>query len=222
LLFALGRASPEPHGTALGLLGAALYAPFSRGQVTLQSRDIRVAPLVEFNMLDDPRDLPRLIKAARCAEALLFDPAVVPTYDDAFLLPPLLALNQFNRPGLRGAALALAARAVLACPPPVRRRLMERALRPGRWFADRHRRLPLSDEELAAAAAPMAHPAGTCAIGRADDPMAVVDPECRVYGVGNLRVVDASIMPRIPSANTNLPTLMIAERAAALICAQRR
>jgi 5-(hydroxymethyl)furfural/furfural oxidase len=221
LLFALGRASPEPHGTALGLLGAALYAPFSRGQVTLQSPDIRVAPLVEFNMLDDARDLPRLIKAARYAEALLFDPAVVPTYDDAFLLPPLLALNQFNRPGLRGAALALAARAVLACPPPVRRRLMERALRPGRWFADRHRRLPLSDGELAAAAAPMAHPAGTCAIGRADDPMAVVDPECRVYGVGNLRVVDASIMPRIPSANTNLPTLMIAERAAALIRAQR-
>ncbi|HEY1298722.1 MAG TPA: GMC oxidoreductase, partial [Chloroflexota bacterium] len=61
----------------------------------------------------------------------------------------------------------------------------------------------------------------TCAIGRADDPMAVVDPECRVYGVGNLRVVDASIMPRIPSANTNLPTLMIAERAAHLIRAQR-
>ncbi|HEY7550505.1 MAG TPA: GMC family oxidoreductase [Hyphomicrobiaceae bacterium] len=222
LLFALGRASPEPHGTALGLLGAALYAPFSRGQVTLQSPDIRVAPLVEFNMLDDPRDLPRLIKAARHAEALLFDPAVVPTYDDAFLLPPLLALNQFNRPGRRGAALALAARAVLACPPPVRRRLMDRALRPGRWFANRHRRLPLSDDELAAAAAPMAHPAGTCAIGRADDPMAVVDPKCRVYGVGNLRVVDASVMPRIPSANTNLPTLMIAERAAAVIRARRR
>jgi 5-(hydroxymethyl)furfural/furfural oxidase len=222
LLFALGRATPEPHGTALALLGAALYAPFSRGRVTLLSPDIRVAPQVDFNMLDDPRDLPRLIKAARYAEALLFDPAVVPTYDDAFLLPPLLALNQFNRPGLRGVALALAARAVLACPPPVRRRLLDLALRPGRWFADRHRRLPLSDEELAAAAAPMAHPAGTCAIGRADDPMAVVDPECRVYGVGNLRVVDASIMPRIPSANTNLPTLMIAERAAHLIRAQRR
>jgi 5-(hydroxymethyl)furfural/furfural oxidase len=63
----------------------------------------------------------------------------------------------------------------------------------------------------------MAHPAGTCAIGRADDPMAVVDAECRVYGVSNLRVVDASIMPKLPSANTNLPTLMVAERAADLI-----
>jgi choline dehydrogenase-like flavoprotein len=47
--------------------------------------------------------------------------------------------------------------------------------------------------------------------------MAVVDSTCRVYGVSNLRVVDASIMPRIPSANTNLPTIMIGERAADLI-----
>ena len=63
----------------------------------------------------------------------------------------------------------------------------------------------------------MAHPVGTCAIGRADNPMAVVDPACRVYGVGGLRVVDASVMPRVPSANTNLPTIMIAERVAEMI-----
>jgi choline dehydrogenase-like flavoprotein len=220
LLFALGRASPQTYGTGLAMLGAALYAPFSRGQVTLRSPDIRVPPQVDFNMLDDARDLPRLIQAARTAEGLLFDPAVAPTWDDAFLLPPLLALNQFNRPGLVGTAYSLAARAVLASPPAVRRRLMDQALRPGRWFANRHRRLALSDEELADAAAPMAHPVGTCAIGRSDDPMAVLDAECRVYGIGNLRVVDASIMPRIPSANTNLPTLMIAERAADLIRGQ--
>ena len=47
--------------------------------------------------------------------------------------------------------------------------------------------------------------------------MAVVDRTCRVYGVRNLRVVDASIMPWLPSANTNLPTIMIAHRAAELI-----
>ena len=63
----------------------------------------------------------------------------------------------------------------------------------------------------------MGHPVGTCAIGRADDPHAVVDHACRVYAVNNLRVIDASVMPRIPCANTNLPTIMIAERTADLI-----
>ncbi|TBU99218.1 GMC family oxidoreductase [Stutzerimonas kirkiae] len=63
------------------------------------------------------------------------------------------------------------------------------------------------------------HPSGTCRIGRADDPLAVVDPAGRVYGVEGLRVADASIMPVIPTANTNLPTLMLAEKIADAILA---
>jgi choline dehydrogenase-like flavoprotein len=58
------------------------------------------------------------------------------------------------------------------------------------------------------------HPVGTCAMGREDDPRAVVDPGGRVIGIESLTVADASIMPDIPSANTHLPTLMIAERVA--------
>jgi choline dehydrogenase-like flavoprotein len=61
------------------------------------------------------------------------------------------------------------------------------------------------------------HIVGTCKMGNSSDPEAVVDPELRVYGVRNLRVVDASIMPVIPSANTNAPTIMIGEKASDLI-----
>jgi choline dehydrogenase len=60
---------------------------------------------------------------------------------------------------------------------------------------------------------------GTCRIGT--DEHAVVDPALRVKGVEGLRIADASVMPMIPSANTNATVLAIAERAAALICPQQ-
>ena len=75
-----------------------------------------------------------------------------------------------------------------------------------------------TDAELAKLAGDIAttifHPVGTTKMGRADDPMAVVDARLKVLGVAGLRVVDAGVMPLITSGNTNSPTLMIAEKAA--------
>jgi choline dehydrogenase len=78
-----------------------------------------------------------------------------------------------------------------------------------------------SDEELAKLAGDIAstifHPVGTTKMGRDDDPMAVVDSRLRVRDIAGLRVVDAGVMPKITSGNTNSPTLMIAEKAAGFI-----
>ncbi len=63
------------------------------------------------------------------------------------------------------------------------------------------------------------HPSGTCKMGLASDQNAVVDAQLRVHGIGNLRVVDCSIMPTLISGNTNAPVVMIAEKAAAMILA---
>jgi choline dehydrogenase-like flavoprotein len=61
------------------------------------------------------------------------------------------------------------------------------------------------------------HPVGTAKMGLSSDPLAVVDEHLRVAGIERLRVIDASVMPTITSGNTNAPTMMIAEKGAALL-----
>jgi len=78
-----------------------------------------------------------------------------------------------------------------------------------------------SEEELAAASGAIGttifHPVGTAKMGLPSDPLAVVDERLRVMGVEGLRVIDASVMPTITSGNTNSPTIMIAEKGAAMV-----
>jgi 5-(hydroxymethyl)furfural/furfural oxidase len=221
LLTAIGRVSPHGFGVDLAMFSAALYAPFSQGTVTLTDAAPDVPPAIDFRFLDDPRDAPRMLLAARFAESLLADPAFGRHYHDAFLLPPVMSLNHFGQSGLAGALMALGATLVLNAPPSLSRRVLSRRLAPGFWIGNRRHRRGLGDDEILAAIAPMGHVCGTCRMGRPADADAVVDAHCRVIGIDGLRVVDASVMPCVSSANTNLPTIMVAEKAADLIRCDR-
>ena len=85
-----------------------------------------------------------------------------------------------------------------------------------------------SDDEAALAKAAgdigttIFHPVGTAKMGLTSDPQAVVDERLRVLGLEGLRVIDASVMPTITSGNTNSPTMMIAEKGAAMVLADQR
>lgn len=110
-------------------------------------------------------------------------------------------------------------RVTLECAKLSRELLAQPAFDPYRGAPIHPARNDLSDAELVAyiraKAETVYHPVGTCRTG--SDEGAVVDPELRVRGVAGLRVVDASVMPTLPSGNTNAPTIMIAERASDLI-----
>ena len=130
--------------------------------------------------------------------------------------PPAIAPNYLSTPGDRQIAvdaIRLTRRIVAA--PSLERYAPEEIL-PG---PER-----VSDAELAAAAGVIGttifHPVGTCRMGR--DPQAVVSDRLMLHGMENLRVIDASVMPAITSGNTNSPTIMIAEKGAAMMLEDAR
>jgi choline dehydrogenase-like flavoprotein len=98
------------------------------------------------------------------------------------------------------------------------KRYAPRELKPGAHLRD--------EDELVTAASDIGttifHPVGTAKMGLRQDPAAVVDERLKVFGLGGLRVVDASVMPRITSGNTGSPTMMIAEKAAEMILADAK
>jgi choline dehydrogenase-like flavoprotein len=212
--FVIGRVSGDAYGPDFALVGSALYAPQSRGSVRLRSADPLVDPEVNFRFLSHPDDPPRMVMAARMAERLLRDPEVAAEYHETFLLPGALAVKQFNRPGLAGRVLSMAADVAANSPTLFRRAIFGRAFGSGPPMAYAGGGREIADARILSSISPMGHPVGTCAMGRKRDPFAVVGEDFRVHGLDNLFVADASVMPVIPSANTNLPTIMLAEVAA--------
>jgi choline dehydrogenase-like flavoprotein len=209
-----GRVSTRTFGPRMAMLAACLYAPVSRGFVALCSAEPSIPPVVEQCLLADPLDAKRMIVSVRRAENLLLEPAVRQCFEEIYLMPRQAPLKLINGIGLAGIFKAAGATAVLAAPAQLRRAVIGAAIKPGRLIAGDDDIRRISDDEILEATGASFHPASTCAIGAETDPTAVVDPQCRVYGVAGLRIADASVMPRIVSANTNMPTIMIAERVA--------
>ncbi len=205
-------------GHQIGSLAPYLLRPDSRGFVEIVSPDPNQLPHIEFNFLDEESDVQRMVGAfSRAVEILYFDRVRSLLTDSPFPVrysDRLRILNERNaKNAFRAAIIAKCLNVVPG--------LSNIAL--GMLTGQRVDLLELirkpSDvaQHIKDNVAGPFHLAGTCRMGEAADPAAVVDSEGRVHGVLRLRVVDASIMPTLVRGNTNIPTIMVAEKVAASI-----
>jgi 5-(hydroxymethyl)furfural/furfural oxidase len=204
-------------GAQIGNISPVLLRPASRGRVTLKAADPHAMPRIDFNFLSQPQDLQRLTAgleraiaiATWCASEGLCGTPFFVRFGDR-----LRRLNERNR----GSAFKTAVLAgLLDFAPALSDLVLSRLTGGGIDLATLAADPAALAGHVRANVAGLFHPAGTCRMGRADDPAAVTDPQGRVHGIAGLRVGDASLMPNLPSGNTNIPTLMIAEKIAAAI-----
>lgn len=184
------------------------------GQVRLASPDWRQEPVVEFNLLSDRRDLDRLMSGFRHLAGIQLSGALRGATSDPFPASYTDRVRKIGVVNARNRWLTEVIAKLLDGPAVLRRWLIERYVVEGFTLAQ----VMHDDEALEAfvrkATIGVWHASCTCRMGRDDDLMAVVDTAGRVRGVEGLRVVDASVFPVVPCANTNIPTLMSAEKIA--------
>ena len=203
-------------GRRIASLAPALQKPASRGRVRLDATDPNAPPRIEFNLLSDERDLTRLVSATRLAIDLFATPRLRDICGDPFMLTDTSGLMRFNRVSLLNGARAALMAACIDINPRFGTALLRQLaqMRPASALASTDEVLGDFVKEQVTGTG---HVSGTCRMGASDDPLASCDAVGRVRGVQGLRVADASIMPTVPSGNTHIPVIMVAEKLAAAI-----
>ncbi|TXR49592.1 GMC family oxidoreductase [Phyllobacterium endophyticum] len=217
----LSRSGWHSVGLRLGSMFFWVNKSYSRGSVRLAAANPKAEPDVDFRMLSDERDLSRLKLALRMGAEALCDPFMNGHRGTVFPSSYSPRVAKVAVPGAWNALQRGMLAGLLDMAGPLRSALVHSAITLGTTMRD----LLGDDDALTGFVRSHVggtwHPSGTCRMGLADDPMAVTSATGRVYGIEGLRVCDASLMPSIPCANTNLPTIMIAERVADFILAGR-
>jgi 5-(hydroxymethyl)furfural/furfural oxidase len=201
-------------GHQIANVAPTVLKPIARGQVSLVSADHAREPRVEFNFCGHELDLKRLMGGYRRAVEILAYERVRAISGATFPVKFTDRLRVLNRHNPRNIVSSTVIATLLDMFPALSGPVFS-------TLADRTvdlRTLVEDDEALAEHirqnVAGMFHVVGTCRMGPANDRMTVVDPAGRVRGMEGLRVVDASIMPTLPRGNTNIATLMVAEKCA--------
>ncbi|HXW81750.1 MAG TPA: GMC oxidoreductase, partial [Acidimicrobiales bacterium] len=221
-MLVLNKSSWHGLGNAIAGLGVCLMRPASRGTVRLTSADPSAPPDIRFRMLTGASDFERLLFGFRTACELMGDPEVRALRHEVFAAGYSAVVRRLNRPGVVNAAISDLLAKLLDGPPALRRELLRFGIASGGTGEGRLADSNWRTRTVRERSFGTYHVVGTCRMGNEDDGGAVTRPDGGVVGVEGLHVVDASIMPVIPRANTNLPVLMLAERCADLILHSER
>jgi 5-(hydroxymethyl)furfural/furfural oxidase len=205
----------HPVGEQIGSLLLAVYKTYSEtGEVRLAAADWRMEPIVEFNLLSDRRDLERLMDAFRRAGRMQMSEALQKVTSDPFPATYSERVKKVGEVNARNRLITSVLAKLMDGPAGLRRYLIDTFIVEGFRFDELMRDDEKLEEFTRKAAIGVWHASCTCRMGGETDAMAVTDTVGRVRGVGGLRVVDASLFPTVPCANTNFPTLMTAEKIA--------
>lgn len=214
------RAAWHAIGDRMGIMQLWVNKSYSTGEVTLNAENIQGEPIVDFNMCSDPRDMNRMVQGVKfmaklCASAQIrasvYEVFPVSYGDRARKVGIYSPFNRFQ---------TWVGAQVMDASSFARKWVIDNMIADGPSMQD------LLDDDsnieswIRDTVLGHWHASCSCRMGAEDDPGAVTDPAGKVYGIEGLRICDASVMPMVPCANTNLTTLMIGEKIAASVLAE--
>jgi len=212
IVIATGRSGWHDVGDQIATVLPFVATPYSRGQVRLNSPDYRAPADIDMNYLSDERDRARLVKLFQFAAATLISDEVSRITSNPFPTIYSERVSKLAEPTAMNRVLTRLVATILDSGSVARKFMINNVITaaPDLFHL-------LADEQAATdyvcgAVCPIWHVSGTCTMGDERNPMTVTTPDGRLIGAENVFVADASIMPTVTNANTNLPVLMVAER----------
>jgi 5-(hydroxymethyl)furfural/furfural oxidase len=218
VMMAVCRSAWHAIGVRIGTLSSYIGRSYSKGEVRLASPNPDDKPDVNFNWLSDQRDFDRMMQAfRRMAQILASDP--VPQYmSNLFASKFSQRVRNVSQKNFRNMLLTNVAALMMDNSTGLRKFLFDRVISDSRPLNELLADPAALERHVRDNVQSAWHPSCTCRMGDPADPQTVVDPSGKVVGIDNLFVADASVMPEVSRTNTNIPTIMIAERIAEMAC----
>lgn len=209
---AVAKSAWHPLGLRLGTTQLWVNRSYSHGEVLLKSANVSAEPKVSFNWLSDQRDLDRLKSGFQMLAGLYLSDSMKKTALNPFPSAWNARSKRISTPSRTNFALTGALSILMDSSETVRRFLIDKVISQGMTLNDLLQDDDRLEKYIVNNVSGNWHPTSTCRMGSSDDKLAVTNHFGRVRSVNGLRVADASTMPFCPRANTNIPTIMVAEK----------